>query len=192
VSRLLLVRHARTIATRSRAFPADEPLDDAAVGLAARLLTGLPRISEAVCSPAVRARQTARAAGLSPRIDERLAECDFGSWAGRSLAEVHGEDPMAVQRWMTDPDARPHGGETLAEFSDRVAGWLESASVDTGGCVVAVTHGGVVRAATARVLGAPPWAMWQIDVEPLTITELHSQDGAWLVKRVNCPADAER
>jgi broad specificity phosphatase PhoE len=125
-----------------------------------------------------------------------VAECDFGAWAGRSLAEIHAEDPAATECWMTDPDARPHGGETLTELSNRVGAWLEDAAGSEDGsedgCLVAITHGGVVKAAVAHVLGAPLMACWRIDIEPLTITELRAHDRQWTVKRVNCPFEAKR
>jgi broad specificity phosphatase PhoE len=121
-----------------------------------------------------------------------LAECDFGAWAGRSLAEIHAEDPAATECWMTDPDARPHGGETLTELSNRVGAWLEDAAGSDDGCLVAITHGGVVKAAVAHVLGAPLMACWRIDIEPLTITELRAHDRQWTVRRVNCQVEVKR
>lgn len=93
---------------------------------------------------------------------------------------------------MTDPDARPHGGETLSELSDRVRDWLDGAGGGDDGCVVAITHGGVVRASVAHILGAPLMAVWRIEIEPLTLTELHAHDRCWRLKRVNCPLRAAR
>ena len=184
------MRHAATAATRAAGFPADEPLDargrDAAAGLAA----ALPARFGALSSPARRCRETAAAAGLAaPAIEPALVECDFGAWAGRTLADVHAADADAVGAWMRDPDARPHGGESLRAFAGRVGGWLERQAAGDG-CAVAVTHGGVVKAAVVRALGAPLEAFWRIDVAPLAITELHAHDGRWTVTRVNWRAAA--
>ncbi|MDQ3768720.1 MAG: histidine phosphatase family protein [Actinomycetota bacterium] len=186
--RLLLIRHAPTQATQDAAFPLDEPLDEAARGQAARLGDRLPRHATVLCSPALRCAQTAAAAGLEATEVPDLAECDFGAWGGRTLAEVHEREPDAVQAWMTDPDARPHGGESLAAFARRVAGWLD-AHADGDGHTVAVTHGGVVRAAVIHALGAPLDAFWRIDASPLGITELHAHGGRWTVARVNSAAE---
>ena len=90
--RLLLIRHASTDAVRRAAFPVDEPLDDAGLA-AARGLSGRLGRGDALSSPALRARDTAAAAGLRAAIEPALRECDFGAWAGRTLAEVHEEDP---------------------------------------------------------------------------------------------------
>jgi broad specificity phosphatase PhoE len=187
--RLLLVRHAPTDATRQSAFPRDEPLDQRARREAARLAARLPQRCEAVTSPARRCRETALAAGLDPTPEPALAECDFGSWAGRSLADVDAADPAGARAWMTDPGSAPHGGESLTDFARRVAAWLDG-QAQREGSAVAVTHAGVVKGALVHALGAPIQSFWRIDVLPLAITELHSHDGRWTISRVNDPLDA--
>lgn len=180
--RLLLVRHASTAAVRAAAFGADEPLDAGGVDAASRLPARLPR-GEVLISPARRALESA--AGLTvSRVEPALAECDFGSWAGRSLASVAEEDPAAVHAWMTDPDAAPHGGESLTALLTRVRTWLDEQAASDG-TAIAITHGGVVKAAVVTALDAPASAFWRIDVSPLSITELHAHDGRWTVTRVN-------
>jgi broad specificity phosphatase PhoE len=186
VRRLLLVRHASTTATRAFAFPTDEPLDDRGQRAAAGLKDILPDGCEVLCSPARRCRETAAAALLaSPTLEAALGECGFGTWAGRALAEIAAADPQAVASWMTDPAARPHGGESLESFATRVSVWLDlQAFLD--GSAVAITHGGVVKAAVAHALGAPIEAFWRIDAAPLSVTEIHSYDGRWTLIRANC------
>jgi broad specificity phosphatase PhoE len=187
VRRLLLVRHAATSATRSAAFPTDEPLDARGHAEAAVLSNALPGRCEVVRSPARRCLQTAQAAGLDAQEAHVLAECDFGRWAGATLAEVHDRDPDGARAWMLDPGAAPHGGESLVDFTARIGGWLERQAAQDG-VVAAITHGGVVKAAVVRALGAPLAAFWQVDVAPLSITELHAHDGRWTVARTNHPA----
>jgi broad specificity phosphatase PhoE len=190
VRRLLLVRHAATSATRTAAFPADEPIEARAAEAAARLHDALPRRAVVVASPALRCRQTAAAARFETIGEPLIAECDFGRWAGRTLRELHAETPGDVGAWMRHPDAAPHGGESLTAFAARVARWLAREAGDDG-TTVAITHGGVVKAAVVHALGAPLDAFWRIDVAPLTISELHAHDGRWTVARVNCaPAPA--
>lgn len=182
--RLVLVRHARTSAVLRAAFPVDEPLDEAGRAAAAALAGSFP--GDLLSSPLRRARETcaAVAPGAPVAEDEALRECDFGTWAGRSLADVHADDPAGVEAWMTDIDASPHGGESLRAFAARVGTWLDGqAALD--GRAVAVTHGGVVKAAVVHAMGAPVEACWRVDVAPLRATELHAHDGRWTVSRVN-------
>jgi broad specificity phosphatase PhoE len=177
VRRLLLIRHAPTRATRTFAFPADEPLEaGGAIALA------VPARFAVLCSPSLRCLQTAEAAGLEvTATDPRIAECDFGDWAGRTLAEIPAD---AAAAWMADPDAAPHGGESLRAFAARVAGWLDEQAVLDGGAA-AITHGGVIKAAVVHALGAPLEAFWRIDAAPLAVTELHAHDGRWTLTRAN-------
>lgn len=180
---MLLIRHASTYAVRQAAFPLDEPLDEGG-RVAAAALTGRLGAGEALCSPARRARDTARALGLDAEPVAELRECAFGTWAGRTLAEISDESPDAARSWMLDPTACPHGGESLAELIDRVGSWLD-AQRRLGGRAVAVTHGGVVKAAVTAALGAPASAFWRVDVAPLTVTELHANERGWTVTRAN-------
>lgn len=182
--RLLLVRHASTDAVRSAAFGSDEPLDSRGRSAAARLQ--LPRHDEVLVSPALRARETAACAGLVASGDAP-DECGFGRWAGLSLREVTEREPDAVREWMTDPDAAPHGGESLRSLLARVGDWL-SIQATLDGTAVAITHGGVVKACVVTALGAPPEAFWRVDVAPLSVTELHAHAGRWTVARVNFAA----
>jgi broad specificity phosphatase PhoE len=190
VRRLLLVRHAPTAATRANAFPADEPLDELGMAAAAELV--VPADAEVVCSPSERCRATAEAAGLRvDAVDPAIAECDFGAWSGRTLDELVAERPRETRRWMTDPESAPHGGESLRGFCARIASWLDAQSTRNGLCI-AITHGGVVKAAVAHALDAPVEAIWRFDCAPLSRTTLYAHDGRWTVRSVNVTARAAR
>jgi broad specificity phosphatase PhoE len=67
--------------------------------------------------------ETAAALGLAATVDAGLADWDLGEWRGRALDEVAG-----IAEWVADPDAVPHGGESLTALLARVAAWL--AAVD--------------------------------------------------------------
>lgn len=183
--RLLLVRHAPTSATRTASFPVDEPLDERGEAGAAALAGRLPG-GDALCSPALRCRQTAASIRLAASDEPALAECDFGDWSGRRLDEVAAADPDGVAAWMTDPACAPHGGESTAGFSARIGAWL-APQAQRDGTAVCITHGGVVRAAVVATLQAPVLALWRLDVAPLSVTELHAHDGRWTVRHVNRP-----
>jgi broad specificity phosphatase PhoE len=182
--RLLLVRSAATASTRRAAFGGDEPLDAAGGRAAARLAPALERVEAALAGPALRARQTAEAAGLHAEADHDLRALHAGSWSGLDLAQVGAGDPRALRVWFEDPDARPGGGESRTELAGRVARFLERARELPGG-VAAVTHASVVRAAVVLALGAPPQAFWRVDVAPASITELRPRESGWLLARSN-------
>ncbi len=185
--RLLLVRHGTTSAVRAAAFPTDEGLDERGRAELLALAAHLPARADARRSPARRCAEAAAVLGHdAARVDDALREVGFGAWAGRSLADVHGEDPQAAVAWMTDPTFAPPGGESLEALCARVGTWLGAlAAAEPTDPVLAITHGGVVRAAIAAALGAPADAAWRIDVTPGSLTELHAHDGRWRLTRAN-------
>ncbi|MBW3576731.1 MAG: histidine phosphatase family protein [Actinobacteria bacterium] len=184
-ARVLLVRHAPTAATRRGVFAADEPLDPRGRQQAAALAGMLPAI-EALVSPAARAVETAVLAGYADATrDPDLGEADFGAWAGRRLDDVGREDPAALRRWLTEPDAAPPGGESIADLMRRVARLLARLRDRQAVCF---THGGPIKAAVVHALGAPLAAVWRVDVAPCSVTELRPRsDGGWTVAGVNRP-----
>jgi broad specificity phosphatase PhoE len=159
--------------------------------MAARLSAGIPSGSAVLAGPELRCRQTAEAAGLTYTTDPALAECDFGAWAGLSLEAVLTAWPDQAERWRHDTNAAPHGGESIAQLCERVAGWL-SAQAQARGYLVAITHAGVIRAAILSALKAPLASFWAIDVSPLAITELHSRTDGWALTRANCATPPPR
>ena len=169
--RLVLVCHGATAATRKAAFPVDEPLEASAVEQARTLGAALPDSNYSWTSPALRARQTALALSLDANPQPALAECDYGRWAGRRLKDVSAEEPEAVETWLRDFEAAPHGGESLAVLFARVSGWLDKIMIGEGQ-VIAVTHASVIRAAVIHLLRAPRESFWQIDIEPLSVVDL--------------------
>lgn len=184
-ARLQLLRHGTTAAVRSAAFPLDEGLDDRGRAEARALRPHLLRDAVVLRSPARRAAETAAALGHPEAgVDDGLREAAFGHWAGRSLADVHAETPEPVVAWMTDPSFTPPGGESLEALTARVGEWMAAHAADEQ-ALVAVTHGGVVRAAIAVALGAPASAAWRIDVAPGSLTELHAHDGRWRLVHSN-------
>jgi broad specificity phosphatase PhoE len=172
------IAHGATPATRHAAFPDDEPLEDKARAKAAGLARALGRADQVLVAPERRARETADALGLTGKIDGALRDCDHGSWAGRSLAEIQAEAPAALALWLSDPAAYPHGGESIAELIRRIGAWCDDP--DRGeGRVLAVTHPAVMRAAGVHALGANPTAYWRIDVAPLSRLILSRQGATW-------------
>jgi broad specificity phosphatase PhoE len=178
--RLELVCHASTSATRTAAFPADEPLDDRALRRLAVLASDDRRADRVLTSPALRARQTAEAMKLTATLDPELRDCDYGRWAGLGFDEVQAREPEAAAEWLRDPTATPHGGESREALMRRVAVWLGE-QLATKGKVLAVTHASVIRAAIVHAIEAGPRSFWRIDVAPLSVARLSGHDGRWIL-----------
>lgn len=184
--RLTLICHGATAATRSGAFPADEPLEERALARTAALQPMIRRADRAWTSPALRARQTAAALGLDAAAEPALRDVDAGRWAGRRLQEIQAEEPESVIAWLADPDAAPHDGETLSALLGRAGAWLDARAGD-GGPGIAVTHAAVIRAAILHVLAAPASSFWRIDVAPLSLVELSHDGRRWAWRASSLP-----
>lgn len=167
---------------RAARFPGPaEAADPASLARAAALaetVAGRP----AFAAPTPAARQTATALGLVPSVAPPLAEAGFGWWGGLPYERVAREDPDGLARWLGDPHATPHGGESLAALAARVAAWLGSGPPERA---VVVCDAGVIRAALGHALGLDPPAAARFDVAPLSTTELSPVRGGWRVAHVN-------
>ncbi|MFJ8113398.1 histidine phosphatase family protein [Streptomyces sp. NPDC096132] len=141
----------------------------------------LPRYSVAVRAPSTRCAQTAHALALKTTLEPALRDVDYGKWRGRTAAEVAATDPYGFSTWMTDPDATPHGGESVRQLCQRIANWLNSLPLDTGGAL-AITEPAVTRAVLVHALSAPVRAFWHLKVPPLSTVSVTPRAGRWQVR----------
>lgn len=167
MARLILIRHAESVANAERRFThgPHEPLTRRGREHAqetGRLLLGRCDPVALYASPFVRALETARliggALGLEPAVVADLREQDFGALRGRSYAE-YVDDPAArgLGRWAH----RPPGGETLEEVALRAGKALDAiAAAHLGQEVLVVSHGAVMAALRG-------WATQRFDEAPV-------------------------
>jgi alpha-ribazole phosphatase len=172
--------------------------DGAAFAALARIL---PADALWLISPLRRTRQTADAIlvdlSLVPVVEPDLAEQHFGSWQGRSYDDIQATEPdRAARFWQAPAVERPPGGESFADLVARVAAVLAARSRDHAGRdIVAVCHGGTIRAALALALGLAPDRALAFRIDPLSLTRLDHipVPGAapvWRVEAVNLPPGA--
>ncbi|PZT70300.1 histidine phosphatase family protein [Streptomyces sp. SW4] len=161
----VLVRHGETPwhAENRYAGRTDVPLTERGLKQAAALgeWAAGQRLDAVLCSPLTRARLTAEPAaaalGLTPRVDERLYEVDFGRGEGMTRAEMAEEFPDALAAFLTDPVAHHlPGGEHPAAAAGRAVGCLrETARALPDGRVLVVAHSTLVRLVLCELLGIP-------------------------------------
>ncbi|MEU1185346.1 histidine phosphatase family protein [Streptomyces sp. NPDC005820] len=186
-SRVSFVSPAMNDSLRRARFDDGGPIDAGGAARARAAAGSLPSAVRVLVSPSVRCRETAVALGLDGIEEAELAGLDVGRWRGLTLAEVGAAEPQEVGRWLADPDAAPHGGESVADLCARVGRWLRRAS-ETDGRTVAVVEPEIVRAVVTVVLGAPTAAFWRLDVPALSVTSVSGRDGRWNV-RLGQPLD---
>ncbi|MEN2395980.1 histidine phosphatase family protein [Pseudomonas halotolerans] len=179
-TRLTLICHARTVAQKQARFGLDEPLDAAWLAKRPEPGHGYRNVRQWFCGPELRTRQTAALFGDEAQVVADLADCDLGRWRGLSIDELLKAEPKPLQAWLDDPDAAPHGGESVTRLCHRVAAWLASLE-GRSGHLLAVTHPFVIRAALVTVLRCPAAAFNRIDIEPLSTVELRF-NGVWRLR----------
>jgi broad specificity phosphatase PhoE len=175
---VVLLRHGETRLTPQRRFSgvgsADPGLsaigrDQARRAAGSALLRGRA-FAEVLSSPMTRCRETAQiiaaALGVPVRVDRELREMDFGLWEGMTFDEVQGRYPEDLWQWKRSAYAAPTGSsETFAAVLDRMGAAAERfASCHDGASVVAVTHVTPVKALVAHALGAPPAALFRMEL----------------------------
>ncbi|MBC7214247.1 MAG: histidine phosphatase family protein [Burkholderiaceae bacterium] len=112
------------------------------------------------------AQAVAQATGAPLVPEPALRERGFGSFEGRTFAEIEAAWPEQARRWRErDPHYAPAGGESLHTLRARVTEAVQRLAARHAGELIAlVAHGGTLdvlyRAATGQDLQAP--RTWQL------------------------------
>lgn len=174
MTRVYLIRHGESEwnAARRLQGQADPPLSSRGEAQVVALRDMLSRlvVGRCVASDLRRASRTAELLGLAAQPDPAWREIDVGVWSGRDIDALRFQDPQAYLGWRAGTFA-PAGGEPWGEFRDRVSGAMAQAA-DGVDAVLAVTHGGVVRALVADALGIGPQMLAPVQPASLTVIEI--------------------
>jgi alpha-ribazole phosphatase len=197
VTRWWLIRHAPIPNPEGLIHGQDDPPADLGDEAALAALTAaLPHGAAWVTSHLCRTTQTAEAlGGIEPLVEPRLAEQHFGLWQGLTHDAASARFPEDARRfWAAPATERPPDGESFAEVMVRVSAALQRLTAEQAGRdIVAVLHGGSIRAALALALDLSPAAALRVVVDTLSVTRLdhialpESKDGGgvWRVVSVN-------
>lgn len=159
--RLAVVAHGPTERTRDAVFGDRSDLVSADHGTADRVR----RVRHAVAGTEPACAQTARSWEVPAEVVGGLSGPQFGSWQGRTLNDVADHDVAGLQAWSADPDAAPHGGESLSDLIKRVGDVCDATAWPDGGSVAFVTPL-VARAVAVHALGGPAELIFRLDVAP--------------------------
>ena len=148
------------------------------------------------------AREDANGRSETPLVEPDLAEQHFGDWQGLTVEEVERERGNAWHRfWLAPAHEAAPNGESFVQVMERSAAAIHRLSAaHAGRDIVAVTHGGTIRAALALALGLEPERALAFSVENCSLTRIDhiagpassdhaGADAAWRVSQVNLPAD---
>ena len=139
----------------------------------------LPRTAVWYASSLMRTHQTADAiwaAGFPkpsamPHI-AAFAEQHLGQWQGMNRTEFLASRPVG-SHWFADIDVPAPGGESFLDLYHRVKGAIERINVEAAGKdVIAVGHGGTIKAAIGLALGGEPAKGLAFDIDNCSVTRL--------------------
>jgi alpha-ribazole phosphatase len=177
VTRWWLVRHAPAINPDGLIYGQAEIEVDCSNRKALEALAALlPPDPVRIVTPLARTRTTAEAlwGRLECVTEPALVEQSFGDWQGLShdaLAALG--DERVSSFWQAPATAIPPGGESFADVVARVMPALDQRSAEfRGRDIVAVCHGGSIRAALAVALGLSPAQALAFQIDPLSLTRL--------------------
>ncbi|MFT9400497.1 histidine phosphatase family protein [Acetobacter sp.] len=157
------------------------------------LAARLPRKAQWLVSPLSRTRKTAEAiqeAGYGPSkltVEPALIEQDLGEWQGMP----HGELPQHLRLaahpfWSVAATECPPKGESMIDVCARVGRGLDRlAETYAGQDVVAVSHGGAIRAALAHALRIHAETALHFSIQNISLTILERLEEGWRVVTVN-------
>lgn len=196
---VVLLRHGDTKLTPERRFSGvgrgdpglSETGQDQARRAAASALLQANTFTEVLSSPMTRCQETAQIVaatlGVSISVDPELREMDFGLWEGMTFDEVKDRYPEDLRRWTQSASASPTGSsETFAALLDRMGTVAERfASRYAGASVIAVTHVTPVKALVAGALGAPPAALFRMELSSACFSRVSYTGGEASVRLLN-------
>lgn len=174
--------------------PTFAALADALPGDAVWIVTPLGRTRQTMRMLATALGENGRAHPPAPLVEPDFAEQHFGAWQGLTWPAMHHLDPAAYATFWADPTGNaPPGGESFVTVMMRTADAIERLGrLYAGRDIIAVAHGGTIRAAIAHALKLTPAAAMAVVVDNLSLTRLTlvpdgalSRGAAWRIDGVN-------
>jgi broad specificity phosphatase PhoE len=184
---VVVVRHGQTewsVAGRHTGRT-DVPLTEAGRHAAARLALPLARrpFSLVLTSPLKRARDTCALAGFAAvaRVDDDLAEWNYGDYEGRTTAAIRADRP----EWSLWSDGAP-GGEDAAAVGRR-ADLVIARVRDAPGDALVFAHAHVLRVLAARWVDLPATDGARFALDPARPSTLGYEREVAVIEEWNVP-----
>ena len=181
------IRHAPVTVNQGRIYgQTDHPCDCGELAVFQALARLLPAAAVWVTSHLQRTHQTADAvrAHLAAALPDyerhpELAEQHFGDWQGKTYDEAKDGGLGHWHRfWLSPADVAPPGGESFVDLVNRVAPKIHALTErHAGRDIVAVTHGGTIRAALSDALRLTPEAALRLVVDNCSLTRIDHVPG---------------
>lgn len=205
-TRFILLRHGQTPMSAAgqysgRSNPALTELGEAQAAGAAAFLSAYSRedlpgqgkeeISAVLASPLQRTQQTAEAVasvlGLPVTTEDGLIEMDFGTWEGKTFAQVRSEHLEEHEQCFFDATRAPEGGESQEVVFQRVSDIVDALVKEfSGRTIVLVSHVVPIKSVLRKALGCDGaiFRSLHLDLASTSIVDFYA-DGSGVVRLIN-------
>jgi broad specificity phosphatase PhoE len=186
-----LVRHAETTWNLEGRLQGsrDTPLSIDGLAQTAKTVAYLSalRFDTIFTSPLTRARAIAEPVGVNlgmlPIVVPELREIEFGGWEGHTWKEIGNMYPATLAAWeLKSPEARPNGGESLADVGRRAVKIRSMIESSCGNQSLVVAHGGFNRVLVSVLLGLPLSSYGSFIQPNASISILEAETSKWQAK----------
>ncbi|WP_178133714.1 histidine phosphatase family protein [Vineibacter terrae] len=184
VTRWWWVRHAPVPNPEGRCYgQQDKDCDVSNDALFRHQASMLPRGAVWLTSGLLRAKRTAAALAAcgadcgEPIAEARFNEQHFGDWQGRTYVELRSSNSHLF--WLGPPAVRVPGGESFVDLFERTRdGILDHTARHRGRDIIAVTHGGTIRAAIAHAMTLDPEQAVRFEADNVSVTLIEHYEHA--------------
>lgn len=189
-----LVRHAETTWNLEGRIQGsrDTPLSIDGLAQTAKTVAYLSafRFDTVFTSPLSRARAIAEPVGVNlgmlPVVVPELREIDFGSWEGHTWNEIGVMYPTTLATWeLKSPEARPEGGESLADVGRRAGKVRSMIESSCGSLALVVAHGGFNRILMSVLLDLPLSSCTSLVQPNASISIFEAETSKWQARVID-------
>jgi probable phosphoglycerate mutase len=189
-----LVRHAETTWNLEGKVQGNRDTSLSIDGLAQTVKTvaflSALRFDTIFTSPLARSRAIAEPVGVKlgipPIVVPELREIEFGGWEGRTWNEIGALCPATLAAWeLKSPEARPDGGESLADVRRRAEKLRSMVESSSGNLALVVAHGGLNRVLISVLLDLPLSSYGSFTQPNACISVFEVETGKWQVRVID-------
>ena len=199
MTKLILIRHGEPELPAEKSYigvtdlPMSERGEEQIRTTAQRLTENLEAVPLIYASPLARSMDSAQIIARAFDTDvwclEGLREIDLGIWENRSFREIREEFPEEFDARGRNLDHYmiPNGEsffQAANRFEKTVGSMLAQAhETEEEQTILAVTHGGVIRAFLGRIQGKSMQEMKKVPMPYASMTEVEFHNGEWIIGR---------
>lgn len=198
MTKLILVRHGRTLWNSTGRFQGQSDIELSAEGIeqATKLAQNFPveHIDHVYSSNLIRAFATGEAIAQKFNVpitaDSRLSEISFGDWEGLTYDQIHDKWPHEIETMFAKPDeiTMPNGESFPMVQKRGVEAMLDIVNKHKDQTIVITAHGGILRTLLAYCLHMPLRYIWTLRQDNTAVNIVTFYDENMNIELVNSTA----